>query len=111
MTARHGRGPGATATGATFRLFSGQCPVLGFASICSGVVILGTALFFFLHYLGNRIPYELAMQRFAIEFDRPDEGHALGFKTRFEYCEITLAVMAGARKIDNGNPLVRGATV
>ena len=106
MTARHGRGPGAAATGAAYRLFSGRCPVLGFASMCAGVAILGTALFFFLHYLGNRIPYELAMQRFAIESDRSDEGYALNFKNRFEYCRISSAVLAGARKIDNGNPLV-----
>ncbi len=106
MTVQHGCNPGAATTDATYRLFSRLYPILRSAAIYAGIVIIGTTFFFFLHYLGNRIPYELAMQRFAIEFDRPDDGHALGYKTRFEYCQISLAVMAGARKSDNKNPLV-----
>ena len=108
MTARLRSGCG-TATGAAHRLFSGK--VLGFFSVCAGVAILGTACFFFLHYLGNQIPYDLAVQRFAIESDWLDEGHTLGFKSQFEYCQISLTVMTGARKIDNENALVEAVVL
>ncbi len=108
MTVQPGRGPGTAVTSAAYRLFSGKFSVFRFASIYAGAAILGTALFLFLHYLGNSIPYDLARQRFAAEFEsnRPDEGHALGFKSRFEYCQISLAVMAGAKKSDGENSFV-----
>ena len=63
------------------------------------LAILVNALFVFLHYLGNQIPYDLAAQRFAADAkgDRPDAGHRLGFKSRFEYCQIGLTVLGGAR--------------
>ena len=90
------------------RLFSRLYPILRSAAIYAGVLILGTAFFFFLHYLGNQIPYELAKQRFAAEFEqnRPDEGHALGFKSRFEYCQLSSVVLTGANKLDGEHALV-----
>ena len=110
MKARPRSGCG-TATGAAYRRFSGNCPVLGFVAVYAGVAILGTAFFFFLHHLGNRLPYDLAMQRFAVESDWLDEGHVRGFKSQFEYCQISLAVMAGARKIDNENALAEAVVL
>lgn len=67
-------------------------------SLYAAVAILGTVFFFFLHYLGNQIPYDLAKKRFAAEFqsNRQDEGHALHIKSDYEYCEISSSVMAGA---------------
>ena len=62
-------------------------------------MVAGTAFFFLLHHVGNQIPYDLAKQRFQVELDAPqrDEGYARGFKSAYEYCEMSTAVMAGAR--------------
>ena len=72
---------------------------LGLAAVYAAVALLATAFFFFLHDLGNRLPRELAQQRFRAEFEagRPDEGQARGYKTDFEYCEMSETVLAGAR--------------
>ena len=71
----------------------------GLALACVAVAFLATASFFLLHHAGNQIPYDLAVQRFKAEMasDRPDEGHAKGYKSRHEYCEMSSAVTAGAR--------------
>ncbi len=72
---------------------------LGLAAAYAAVALLATAFFFFLHDLGNRLPRELAQQRFRAEFEagRPDEGQARGYKTDYEYCEMSETVLAGAR--------------
>ena len=72
---------------------------LGPAPAYAAVALLATAFFFLLHYVGNSIPYELARQRFQAEFEagRPDEGWARGYKSDGEYCDISEAVMAGAK--------------
>ena len=69
------------------------------APSCVAIALLATALFFFLHHIGNQLPYDLAVERFAEELasDRPDEGHAKRYKSRYEYCEMSSAVLAGAR--------------
>ena len=81
------------------------------ASSCAAVALLATALFFLLHYVGNQLPYDLAVERFQAELesemdvrrpllhrlDRPDPGHARGYKNLYEYCEVSSAVLAGAR--------------
>ena len=72
----------------------------------AAVSLLGTASFFFLHYLGNQLlPYDLAQQRFKAEFEagRPDEGVARGYKTNYEYCELSETVVAGAKWAGEGN--------
>lgn len=82
------------------------------AAVCCAAAalfgLLATVLFFALHHAGNQIPYDLAQQRFKAEFaaDRPDEGHAAGYKSRFEYCELSASVMAGAAR----PPSRRGAS-
>ncbi len=77
----------------------GKVRALGPAPACAAVALLATAFFFFLHYVGNSIPYELAQQRFRAEFEagRPDEGWAKGYKNGAEYCQISETVMAGAK--------------
>ena len=75
-------------------------PVVRLVSSCAAVALLATALFFLLHHLGNRLPYDLAVERLNAESesDRPDEGHAKGYKPMFEYCEVSSAVLGGARE-------------
>ena len=67
---------------------------------CAAVALLATGLFFLLHHLGNQIPYDLAAQRLKAEFesDRPDPGHAKGYKIMLEYCTMSSGVLAGARQ-------------
>lgn len=85
----------------------------GSVSAYVAVTIFGTAFFFFLHHLGNRIPYDLAKQRIAEEFasKRQVEGDVLHLTGGFEYCEISSSVMAGARKTDDNGSLVEGAII
>ena len=77
-------------------------------STYTAALVAGTAFFFLLHHAGNQLPYDLAKQRFQAEFDAThytqwDEGYARGFKGTYEYCQISSAVMAGAR--GGGSPL------
>ena len=78
-------------------------------SIYTAAMVVGTAFFFLLHHAGNQIPYEVAKQRFQAELDATrytqwDEGYARGFKSAYDYCEQSSAVMAGARGLMN--PLI-----
>ena len=77
---------------------------LGPVPTYAAIALLATVFFFFLHHLGNRIPYELAQQRFRaeIEADRPDAGQARGYKTNYEYCRMSEAVLAGAERAREG---------
>ncbi len=67
-------------------------------SIYTAALVAGTAFFFLLHHAGNQLPYEVAKQRFQAEFDttQRDPGYRK-FKIPHEYCELSSAVMAGAR--------------
>ena len=71
-------------------------------SACAAIALLATAFFLLLHHVGNQLPYDLAAQRFKAQAEsgRPDEGHAKGYKSKYEYCEISAAVLAGARRTD-----------
>ena len=68
-------------------------------SIYTAAMVAGIAFFFLLHHVGNQLPFEVAKQRFQVEFDaaQRDAGYARGFKNTHEYCELSSAVMAGAR--------------
>ena len=70
------------------------------AASCAAIALLATALFFLLHHVGNQLPYDLAVERFKAEqeSDRPDEGHAKGYKTWHEYCLVANAVLGGSRQ-------------
>ena len=87
-----------------------RAPFTPFA-VYAAAALLGTALFIFLHHLGNQIHYRAAAQRFAAEFgtDRPDEGFAAGFKTPEEYCKMSVMVMAGAQPKAPGSSALRDA--
>ena len=84
---------------------------------CAVVALLATALFFILHYVGNQLPHDLAMQRIKAEFesDRPDPGHAKYYKTMYEHCEMSAAVLAGARQAseatDNESAVLRAVVL
>ena len=76
-------------------------------------MVLGIILFFALHYIGNTIPYDLARQRFADEFaaHQTADGAARYFSGErplfdYEFCDISVMVMTGARRDSSGNPLV-----
>ena len=60
-------------------------------------MILFAAFFFFLHYLGNRIPYDLALQRFqTLETDLARKEYARGYSSTFENCQLYNSVLRGA---------------
>lgn len=66
--------------------------------VYAAALVITTTLFFFLHYLGNQIPYDLAAQRFQTSFhpQRLDAGFVDGKRSSFNYCEFSLATLAGA---------------
>lgn len=66
--------------------------------VYAAALVITTTLFFFLHYLGNQIPYDLAAQRFQTSFhpSRLDAGFVDGKRSSFNYCEFSLATLAGA---------------
>ena len=76
----------------------------------AAVAVAGTAMCFFLHYAGNQIPYDLAQQRFAEEFEesRVSRRYFGGEKPLFtyEFCQLSLAVMGGAYRYPGYRPLV-----
>ena len=75
----------------------------------AAVAIFGTALFFFLHHLGNQIPYDLAKQRFAAA-QHPDSSHIPPggiFVGPYVYCEISLPILQMAkRRAEGANSLL-----
>ena len=83
----------------TLRIFGSARPSR-LVPACGAVALFATVLFFLLHHLGNQLPYDLAMQRFKTELEsnRPDPGHAKSYKTMYEHCEMSAAVLAGARQ-------------
>ena len=93
--------------------FSGGPRKLKTISLYAAAMALGIILFFTLHYIGNGIPYDLARQRFAEEFaaHQTADGAARYFGGErplfnWEFCDISVKVMAGARRDSSGNPLV-----
>ena len=93
--------------------FSGGSRKLKTISLYAAAMVLGIILFFTLHYIGNTIPYDLARQRFAEEFAAHQTGDGAaryfgGERPLFnwEFCDISVKVMAGARRDSSGNPLV-----
>lgn len=76
------------------------------------ITIVGTAFFFFLHYLGNQLPYDLAKQRFAEELaiNNSDSDPTLFEDARpkfsYEHCQISLTVLGGAAPDDDRSPFV-----
>ena len=68
-----------------------------FLLLLMALTVLFTAFFFFLHYLGNRIPHDLALQRFqALETDLTRKEYARGYSSTFESCQLYNSVLRGA---------------
>ena len=68
-----------------------------FVLLLTALTVLFTGFFFFLHYLGNRIPYDLALQRFqALETDLARKEYARGYSSTFENCQLYNSVLRGA---------------
>ena len=68
-----------------------------FVLLLTVLTVLFTAFFFFLHYLGNRIPYNLALQRFQVlETDLGRKEYARGYSSTFENCQLYNSVLRGA---------------
>ena len=67
-------------------------------SLClyAAAAIAATAFFFWLHHLGNGIPYELAQQRFAVATPTGGPDDDVRFASDYEYCEIAAAILSGA---------------
>ena len=93
--------------------FPGGPAPLKTISIYAAAMVLGIILFFTLHYIGNGIPYDLAKQRFADEFAAHEtaDGAARYFNGErplfdYEFCQISLMVIGGARPDPSANPLV-----
>ena len=80
---------------------------------CVAIALLATAFFFILHHVGNQLPYDLAVERFRaeLESERRDEGHAKGYKSKYEYCQMSHAVLAGARGSATTGSAFRSAVV
>ena len=68
-----------------------------FLLLLTALTVLFTVFFFFLHYIGNRIPYDLALQRFqALETDLSRKEYARGYSSTFESCQLYNSVLRGA---------------
>ncbi len=77
-------------------------------SLClyAAAAIAATAFFFWLHHLGNGIPYELAQQRFAAAPLTGESDSDIAIDAAFEHCQISAMVLAGARDTGGYGPLV-----
>ena len=77
-------------------------------SLYAAVLLVGVALFFGLHYAGNRIPYDLALERITaeLESERRDLGYVTDVSGEFEYCQRAVTVLGGAKRLDGDNPAV-----
>lgn len=77
-------------------------------SLYAAVLLVGVVVFFGLHYAGNRIPYDLALERVTaeIESERRDLGYATGVHGQFEYCQRAAVVLGAAKRLDGDNPVV-----
>ena len=92
-------------------------------ALYGAVLIVGTGFFFFLHYVGNQIPYDLAVRRFSTDYalNLPYERisprhlfyqHLLFYEGErddviinhpWQHCEISLLVAAGASRDERYN--------
>ena len=88
---------------------SGRRASLGRTALLYAAVLLaGSALFFALHYVGNTISYDAALERATTEIasERPDLGYVSGVSGRFEYCQRVGAVLGGAKRLDGDSALI-----
>ena len=74
----------------------------------AAVLFFGVVFFFGLHYAGNRIPYDLALEKITteIESDQRDLGYASSMSGDFEYCQRAATVLGVAKRLEGDNPIV-----
>ena len=80
-------------------------------ALYAAIAMAMTGLFFFLHYLGNQTPYDLARQRVVAEY----AAHEIGKPGRYfmderplfiwEFCQVAQTTIAGAHHDAAYNPL------
>ena len=85
-------------------------------AVCYAIVsALTIALFIVLHVVGNRLPFDLAVERFAEEFratSSDDWGMRGGvWQDRWHYCEFAAGVLADARAARDSGGGLREAIV
>ena len=74
--------------------------VLRYAAIAT----VGTAFFFFLHFLGNQTPHSLISERVAMaEMDPGNHIIESPFIGRHEYCNITSLTLGGSKRHTNSH--------
>ena len=78
------------------------------ALLYAAVLLAGAALFFALHYAGNTISYDLALEKTLTELDsdQPDLGYLTGIASRFEYCHRAVRMLGGAKQFEGDHPVV-----
>ena len=68
-----------------------------FVLLLTLLTVFFTAGFFFLHYLSNRIPYDLALQRFeSLETESTRKEYVRMYSDMFENCQLSNSVLRGA---------------
>ena len=88
---------------------AGRLASLGRSALLYATALLaGSALFFTLHYVGNRIPYDLALEKALTELDsdRPDLGRLSRLSAPYEYCQRVAATLAAAKPLPGDSSLV-----
>ena len=81
------------------------------AAAYAAVLAAGAALFFFLHWMGNQLPYDLARKRLAdaaaLTAGAADERFFDAAKPLFtwEFCELSLMTLAGASRDGDERPI------
>ena len=81
------------------------------AAVYAALLAAGTALFFFLHWVGNLTPYETVRQRLedeiAVNAGAADERYFDGARALFdwEFCELALTTLASARRDGAASPI------
>ena len=78
------------------------------ALLYAAVLLAGSALFFALHYAGNTIPYDVALEKIVEEYesDQPNLGYLASMVRTQEYCQRASAVLGGAKRLDGDSALV-----
>lgn len=79
-------------------------------ALYAAIAVVGTVFFFFLHHLGNQIPFDLAKERFAEEdayitkMLNGDVRHVPGIQRGAAlYCEISVLILVGGRRDEGDN--------
>ena len=74
-----------------------------FILLLTAITVSGTIIFFFSHYLGNRIiSHDLALQRFeTFETELANEEYIRGYSHPFELCQLSNTVLRGSESISS----------